>query len=212
MAGAGARAARLSAMTKMGEQLADAVAAVERVDLKVTAALADQRHRPEVKQAGTWSEAADQPPLIAVSAAVLIAGLAARNRGVARTGARMLAAHALATGIKTVIKRSVDRTRPDEAIDNGYRMEAGDSDTHELSSFPSGHTAGAVAVAEAVARDVAVLAPPMRLLALAVALIQLPRCKHFLSDVIAGAAIGWIGERAASAALDAAERRIMRGN
>ncbi|HTG37354.1 phosphatase PAP2 family protein [Sphingomonas sp.] len=199
-------------MTSMGKRAADAVAAVERVDLKVTAALADQRHRPEVKQAGYWSEIADQPPLIAISAAVLIAGLSARNRGVARAGARMLAAHALATGIKTVIKRSVDRTRPDEAIDNGYRMEAGDSDTHELSSFPSGHTAGAVAVAEAVARDAPALAPPMRLLALSVALIQVPRCKHFLSDVIAGAAIGWIGERAASAALDAAERRFMRGS
>jgi membrane-associated phospholipid phosphatase len=186
----------------------DAVAKVEAVDLKVTRKLAAERHRPEVEKAGYWSEVADQPPLVALSSAVIVAGLAAQSAGVTRTGVRMLAAHALATGVKTALKRSIDRTRPDHALDNGYRMEAGDSGTHELSSFPSGHTAGAVAVAQAVARDAPPLAVPMRLFAVAVALIQVPRCKHYISDVIVGAAIGLAAERVASAALDATERRI----
>ncbi|WP_294262184.1 phosphatase PAP2 family protein [uncultured Sphingomonas sp.] len=197
---------------KIVETLKDTVSAIEAADLRVTRALAPQRHKPEVKEAGRWSEIADQPPLIALSAAVLVAGLAARHAGVARTGGRMLAAHLLATWVKTAIKRSIDRTRPDEALDDGYRAEPGDSEAHELSSFPSGHTAGAVAVAEAVAREAPGLAAPMRLFAAAVALVQLPRAKHFVSDVVVGAAIGWASERMASAAIDAAERRLTSGS
>lgn len=188
----------------------DVAEKVEAIDLKITRELAGERRRPAVQKAGYWSEVADQPPLVALSAAVIVSGLIARHAGVTRTGVRMLAAHGLATGIKTAIKRSVDRTRPDHALDNGYRMKAGDSDTHELSSFPSGHTAGAVAVAQAIARDAPPLGAPMRLLATAVAIIQVPRCKHFVSDVIVGAAIGLGAERAASAALDSAERYVQR--
>ncbi|PCD02010.1 PA-phosphatase [Sphingomonas spermidinifaciens] len=187
---------------KMPKAMREKVAAVERLDLRVTRALAHHRHKPEVKAAGAVSEAADQPPLIALSAAVLVVGLSARQPAVARTGLRMLAGHTLATGIKTIVKRSIDRTRPDQALDHGYRAEPGDSSRHELSSFPSGHTAGAVAVAEAIAREVPAAATPLRLLALSVALVQLPRAKHFVSDVVAGAAIGWAGERAASAMID----------
>ncbi len=197
---------------KIVETLKDTVSAIEAADLRVTRALAPHRHKPEVREAGRWSEIADQPPLIAISAVVLVAGLATRRRGLARTGGRMLAAHLLATGVKTAIKRSIDRTRPDEALDEGYRAEPGDSEAHELSSFPSGHTAGAVAVAEAVAREAPGLAVPMRLFAAAVALVQLPRAKHFVSDVVVGAAIGWASERMASAAIDAAERRLTSGS
>lgn len=186
---------------KIVETLKDTVSAVEAADLRVTRALAPHRHKPEVKEAGRWSEIADQPPLIAISAAVLVAGLVIRRAGVARTGGRMLAAHLLATGVKTTIKRSIDRTRPDEALEEGYRAEPGDSEAHELSSFPSGHTAGAVAVAEAVAREAPGLAVPMRLFAAAVALVQLPRAKHFVSDVVVGAAIGWASERVVDALL-----------
>lgn len=192
----------------IGETLKNTVSAVEAADMRVTRALAPHRHKPEVKEAGRWSEIADQPPLIAISTAVLVAGLAMRRASVARTGGRMLAAHLLATGVKTAIKRSIDRTRPDEALDEGYRAEPGDSERHELSSFPSGHTAGAVAVAEAVVREAPALAAPMRLFAIAVALVQLPRAKHFVSDVVVGAAIGWASERAVSAAIDAAEQRL----
>ncbi|WP_169542421.1 phosphatase PAP2 family protein [Sphingomonas baiyangensis] len=182
-------------MGQIRQQAIEAVAAIEDADLAITQALAHQRHRPEVRHAGWLSEAADQPPLVALSTAVIVGGLVARQPAMARTGARMLAAHALATAIKTAIKRSVDRTRPDHALVAGYRMERGDSDTHELSSFPSGHTAGAVAVAEAVAADAPVLAAPMRLLAAGVGIVQVPRCKHYVSDVVVGAAIGWAAQR-----------------
>jgi membrane-associated phospholipid phosphatase len=188
-------------MNAIGERALDALKSVERADLAVTEAVAGDRHRAEVQRAGKWSEVADQPPLVALSAGVLAIGLATRSRGVARTGFRMLAAHALATGIKTAIKRSIDRTRPDHALIAGYRMAPGNSDEHELSSFPSGHTAGAVAVAEAVAREAPILAAPMRLLAGAVGIVQVPRCKHYVSDVLIGAAIGLLAERMVAATM-----------
>lgn len=187
---------------KVNRHVRNTISAVEHADLKIARDLADHRHKPEVRQAGRMSELADQPPLVALSVAVILAGMGLRHRATLRTGGRMLAAHALATGAKTIIKRSIDRTRPDHALHAGYRAGPGNSDAHELSSFPSGHTAGAVAVAQAVAREAPVLAAPVRLLALAVAIVQLPRAKHYASDVVVGAAIGWAGERAASAALD----------
>lgn len=183
---------------------------VEDVDLRVTRAVAGERDEPIVRAAGKLSELADQPPLILLSGAVIVAGAIARDQGMLRTGARMLAAHLIATGVKTALKRSIDRTRPDEALDHGYQLATGDSDAHELSSFPSGHTAGAVAVAQAVARDHRDLGLAARLAAAAVAAIQIPRCKHFVSDVAVGALIGWAAEQAAAGVVRAAERRLTR--
>lgn len=179
-----------------------ALKAVEKADLEVTRAVAGMRHEPFVVQAGNASEIGDQPPLLALSGAILAAGLWRGNARLTRAGGRMLAAHLLATAIKAAIKRSIDRTRPDTALVEGYRMKAGDSDAHALSSMPSGHTAGAVAVAEALAREYAVLATPARLIAASVAIIQVPRCKHYVSDVLVGAAIGLAAERVVAKAID----------
>lgn len=43
-----------------------------------------------------------------------------------------------------------------------------------------------------------------------VAAMQLPRGKHYLLDTIAGAAVGFVAQRAASAAVRVAERTIVR--
>jgi membrane-associated phospholipid phosphatase len=193
-------------MSGIGERAQDALKAVEKADLEVTRAVAGVRHEPFVIQAGNASEIGDQPPLVALSASIVAAGLWRRDRKLARAGARMLAAHLLATAIKTAIKRSIDRTRPDFAMIDGYRMAPGDSRTHELSSMPSGHTAGAVAVAEALAREYDELAVPARLLAASIAIVQVPRCKHYASDVLVGAAIGLAAEAVVSNAIDRIER------
>ena len=166
-------------------------------------------HKP-VALLGKASEIADQPPLVALSAATVTVGIVLRRRDIARTGARMLLAHALATGAKTVLKRSVDRARPGRALRDGEAVVStgkGADDT-EFNSFPSGHTAGAVSVAEAVAHSAPALATPVRTGAAAVAAVQLPRGAHYPSDVLIGAAIGWIAERLAGTLIDAAERAI----
>lgn len=169
------------------------------------------RHKP-VAMMGKASELADQPPLIALSLATIAVGAVLRRRDVARTGARMLLAHALATAGKTVLKRSVDRARPARALADGEaKVGAGQgaSDT-DFNSFPSGHTAGAVSVAEAVAHTAPSLAIPARSGAAAVAAIQLPRGAHYPTDVAIGAAIGWLAERAAGVLVTAGERAIDR--
>ncbi|MFS0773578.1 phosphatase PAP2 family protein [Sphingomonas sp. 1P08PE] len=159
-----------------------------------------------VRVAGKASEVADQPPLIALSAATILLGAVLRRPAVARSGVRMLASHLLATGVKTILKNAVDRTRPARAVKTGYRAGKGTgADDPSLNSFPSGHTAGAVAVAQAVASENRLAALPLQAAALGVAALQPSRGKHYLSDVIAGAAIGWAAERVARAAIRAGE-------
>ena len=101
----------------------------------------------------------------------------------------MLASHLLATFIKGQVKQRVDRTRPFVIHEEG-RYEVGTQaprDEGKYNSFPSGHTAGAVAVAEALIREYPDTASPARLWAGAIALIQVPRCSHYPSDSAAGA-------------------------
>jgi len=183
---------------------------------KATREAAKLRNNPIVAAVGAASEVADQPPLVALGLGTLALGALLRRPALARSGARMLAAHAIATGVKTLLKRGVDRTRPARALKDGrHRLTKGrgGGDT-DFNSFPSGHTAGAVTVAEAVARDNPRAATPARLAAGAIGAMQLPRGAHYLSDVAVGAAIGWLSERIASAALAAGERAFvqMRAN
>ncbi len=172
-----------------------------RADRKATHKAAEARDTWPIRMAGAASEAADQPPLVALSLATMGLGAVLRRPNVIRGGVRMLAAHALATGIKTVFKTAIDRTRPVKALADGHHIGKGTgSDDTNLNSFPSGHTAGAVAVAQAAARDMPSVMWPGRLAAVAIGAIQMPRGKHYISDVLAGAAIGWVSEQAVSAA------------
>lgn len=171
---------------------------IEHADAAIATRLGRHHRHPVVRALGGASEIADQPPLIAIGVATALAGLALRRPGLARTGIRMLAAELVATGIKHVIKRRVDRTRPHKMIEDGrYRLSHEGSDASKegpWSSFPSGHTAGAVAVARAAARGNPGFALPTGVAAGAIAAIQVPRRKHFPTDVIAGAAIGFLSE------------------
>jgi membrane-associated phospholipid phosphatase len=77
-------------------------------------------------------------------------------------------------------------------------MAPGGSRDPELRSFPSGHTAGAVAMARAVARDYPDTASAAYLAAAVVGALQIPRRAHFAGDVLAGAAVGIAAEAMAT--------------
>lgn len=187
------------------------VAAVAEADRRATHAAAARRDAPLVKAIGFLAEAADQPPLIVASVATLAVGVAMRRADLARGGARMLLAHLLATAAKSAIKHRINRNRPGHALDGaGTHFAPGNSRDHEESSFPSGHTAGAVAVARAASRDIAGVGLPATLAAGAVAAAQAPAGHHYLSDVVAGAAIGWAVEAMVSAVFDRVEPSIER--
>lgn len=187
------------------------VRAVEEVDVAAAQAASNYREKPVVRALGKLGDLADQPPLVAFSLATLAAGLLSRRPTLALAGLRMVAAHAAATGAKAVVKRTVDRTRPHVLVEEGrYETGAGEHNHSDYNSFPSGHTAGAVAVARAVSRTYPRAAPAAGVLAAIAALIQIPRCRHYPSDVTAGALIGW-GSEAATSALLGRAGRLLRG-
>ncbi|MEG3083206.1 phosphatase PAP2 family protein [Sphingomonas sp. PB2P12] len=180
-----------------------AVNAVAKADRAATYKAAEHRDEPLAKATGFLAEIGDQPQLVATSIGTVVIGLIARRPDVIRGGVRMLAAHAAATFVKSAIKASVDRTRPEKAIEDGKpRFERGDSDDHDQTSFPSGHTAGAVAVARAAARDIEGAGGPAALISGVVAVAQPVNGKHYLSDLVVGAAVGWISEALVSAVFD----------
>ncbi len=111
------------------------------------------------------------------------------------TGVISIASHLLATAIKTLVKRSVDRTRPHSVKDGRqYKLKRGKRRSHHYSSFPSGHTAGAVAVARAAARVWPQATPALAAAEAGAGALQLPIGKHYASDVAAGAVIGLVSE------------------
>lgn len=183
--------------------------ALARADHDASHAVGAKRDTLPLKLVGLLAEIGDQPQLIAVSAGTLVVGLIGRRPDMARGGARMLAAHLVATGVKTVIKHEVDRRRPAAAEQSGdHHFRKGGSHDHDESSFPSGHTAGAVAVARAMARDIDGSAVPAGLAATAIAAAQPATGSHFFSDVAAGAAIGWLSEALVSAVFDRLEPKV----
>ncbi|MFD0466620.1 phosphatase PAP2 family protein [Microvirga aerilata] len=146
---------------------------------------------------GTLSEVGDQPPLLALSGVVLAYGVLAGDRCAAGAGARMLGSLILATWIKTGLKSLVARTRPNVLLDKGqYPVEPFGPDAGSWHSFPSGHTAGSVAVARAVGRAYPQARTAAYAGAAAVALVQIPRGAHYPADVVGGAVVGLVAEAA----------------
>ena len=138
----------------------------------------------------------DQPAMRILCGSVIAVGLFGGDRRLARTGLRMLAAHTLATFAKDVVKRRVDRTRPRSANKKGkdHKPKPGRNQAKEESSFPSGHAAGAAAVARAFARDYPEHALPAAAGGALLSAAQIPRCAHYPTDTGAGIAIGLAAE------------------
>jgi len=168
---------------------------LERADVIVADRLLPFAEQGLVRAIGAISDLSDQEPLYAAGAGVIGTGMLLRDRGTFETGLQMLAAHLLATAMRGMVKEAIDRTRPIAAAERGeYELAEGQRQESDYSSFPSGHTAGAVAVARLIGRR----HPGGRAAALglagASAAAQVLRSKHYITDVVAGAAVGWIAE------------------
>lgn len=174
---------------------------VEKADVALGKKMAQDRERPAVKAAADAGEIGDQGPLYALSAGLLIAGLACRDRRLAGSGISMLAAVGAADLCKRGAKRLVRRTRPHVLLDEGrYAANAGGSDEKPEQSFPSGHTAGAVAAARALSREFPAAGALAGVAAVGIGISRLLQGAHWPLDVAGGAIIGLAAE-AASAAL-----------
>jgi membrane-associated phospholipid phosphatase len=176
---------------------ARAWAALMAADRAAHEALKPYRRTVAVRASTLVAKSGDQPPLLALSGGLVALGFIRRDRRMAGAGARMIAAHLLATAAKNFVKHRVDRRRPRSADGpHAHKPKPGRSRAKEKTSFPSGHSAGAIAVARAFARDYPEHGAPALAAGLAVALAQIPRDAHYPSDVAAGLAIGLAAEAA----------------
>jgi membrane-associated phospholipid phosphatase len=123
---------------------------------------------------------------VMIIAFFLLAGMAYANRRWIRHAIQMTVAGAAAGIVVQILKFAVGRTRPELWLGPFHHARA------MASSFPSGHTVGAFALAgvlilSAESKTLRVIAA---LLAFAVALSRVLAFRHWTSDVTASAAIG----------------------
>jgi undecaprenyl-diphosphatase len=181
--------------------------ALEKADLAVARPLIKAAWFGPIRALGSASDLTDQEPLYAATATFALTGAAMRDLRAFRAGIEMLAAHLLATALRGIVKQLVDRTRPIAAAERGqYESGKGRRYESDFNSFPSGHTAGAVAVALAARRSFPGAGPTVLALAGAASAAQVVRSKHFVSDVVAGAAIGLAAAAFTGALVRRAER------
>ncbi len=133
----------------------------------------------------TLSHAANYSRL-SIACAGLLALTGPRGRRAAREG--LLAAFSAAAIVNAVLKPLIPRTRPDRA---GARVPAARHVAMPTSnSFPSGHTAAAVAFAMGAGRELEEARLPLGALAVAVGYSRVHTGVHYPGDVLAGAALG----------------------
>jgi undecaprenyl-diphosphatase len=192
---------------KKEKDLSAAAEALQEADVAVTEAVVPYRDAAPVRALSWLSEMGDQPQMRLLCGAVIAAGLVRQDWRLAGTGAKMLAAHQLATATKNFVKQRVDRTRP-RSRENGndHKIKPGTDEAKEETSFPSGHSAGAAAVAHAFAREYPRYGAAAYGAGGLIALAQIPRCAHYPTDVGAGIAIGL----ASAEAVEAVSRRVER--
>jgi membrane-associated phospholipid phosphatase len=185
--------------------LPDDVTKIEVADVVVAEALVPHAGNPLLRALGAASDLSDQEPIYAGGAAVIAVGIVMRDLQTVHGGSRILAAHLLATALRGIVKNLIDRPRPKVAADEGYELKAGERRDSDYSSFPSGHTAGAVAVMMAARRVWPGSRHSGTALASAAAVAQVLRSKHYLTDVVVGAAIGFAAEATINALVRRAE-------
>jgi membrane-associated phospholipid phosphatase len=170
---------------------------VVKADVAVATEMTRYKDHPVAKAAATVGEILDQPPLFTACGAVVAWGLVTRDRELARLGANMLASAVLATWIKGGIKSVVARPRPNILPEvDGHEVSLMGPNEGPWNSFPSGHTAGGMAVARAIARARPELGPPAYAALAALVVARLPEGGHYPLDLLAGAVVGAVAEAA----------------
>ncbi len=161
------------------------------LDRRARKALLPYRDAPPVKAIDWLSAAGDQTQMRVFCGATLVLGLLRRDLRMVGAAAKMLAAHEAATWAKNQVKDRVVRERPRSLTKaDGHKPRKGKDKRKEKSSFPSGHAAGAFAVAGALGAEYPGRALAAHGAASVIALGRIPRCAHYPSDVVAGAAVG----------------------
>lgn len=133
---------------------------------------------------------------LSIASAALLASTGPRGRRAGASG--LLAAFATAALVNALLKPFGRRPRPDRL---GARIpRRRHVRMPESHSFPSGHTAAAVAFAAGAGRELPAARLPLGALAAAVGYSRVHTGVHYPGDVLAGAALGVAVARATSRA------------
>jgi len=122
-----------------------------------------------------------------VTLGLVAGGLLSGNANLTRSGGRLAATLALAGATTTLAKLALGRPRPNESLDvDGYSPFSGQD------AMPSGHTSVAFAMATALADDIHRPWATVGLYTLAtgVGWSRINDNRHWLTDVVGGAALG----------------------
>lgn len=121
----------------------------------------------------------------------------------------MLGALGVADISKRLTKALVRRTRPHVFLDDArYEADAGGSGEKREQSFPSGHTAGSVAVARALARNFPAAGAAAGVGAVAIGISRVAKGTHWPLDVLGGVLIGLAAEALAATLLKSAASAV----
>ncbi len=162
----------------------DWLAEAARIDEAVYRAVAGEP-TPRLDRAMRRLSTAANYSRISLTLSVLLAlGLGPRGRRAAATGLASVAATSAVVNV--LVKPLGGRGRPQRIDDEGQRQIR----MPRSASFPSGHTATAVAFASGVARELPQAGLPLHALAAVVAYSRVHTGVHYPGDVVAGAVIG----------------------
>jgi membrane-associated phospholipid phosphatase len=134
---------------------------------------------------------------LGLSGATFLIGKAAGSETASRVGLRSLETLLLNTALTSAMKVTIGRARPDSGLDED------DFDAFSVNpkrrSFPSGHTSNVFALATTVSRELRDEAPWVPFVAYPIAaytgISRVLDQRHWLTDVMAGAALGVFSSR-----------------
>jgi membrane-associated phospholipid phosphatase len=148
--------------------------------------------------AGLWHSVwkgitrAGQSEWYLVGGLLLFAGLRRRNRRISSTGFLLFSTVAVSGLTADVLKFILGRARPKLFLQQGiYGFDLfGWHLEHAWQSFPSGHSATALSAALSLSLLFPRFRPAFIAAAMLIAASRVVLCQHYLSDVVAGSALG----------------------
>lgn len=150
-----------------------------------------------------------QRNLAPAAGAVLLGGLLLKDQKLQKAGTLSLGSIVVNSIATSTLKSSFRRHRPSVTSENNVFDEPF-SNTHNT-SLPSSHTSTAFAVAASVAtvyKDHKLVPPLAYGVATLVGLSRIQDNMHWASDVVAGAAVGYLSARIVNRLYDAAAQKI----